>query len=120
MKDDQVANVIASIRQRAEELGELSPAVREAIEQQIGYLENNRHRMRYGTFRKLGYFYGSGVVEAGCRAVIGQRLKQSGMFWTHQGAENVIALRCALMGNRWDECWDQINDSQQFSKSLAA
>ena len=54
--------------------------------------------MQYGTYRQAGLFYGSGVVEAGCRAVIGKRLKQSGMFWTQRGAENVLALRCALMG----------------------
>ena len=120
MQNDQVADVIASMHERAGELGQLPLEVREEIQKQIAYLENNRARMRYGTFRKQGYFYGSGVVEAGCRAVIGQRLKQSGMFWTRTGAENVIALRCALMGNRWDECWDQINNSRQFSHSLAA
>lgn len=76
--------------------------------------------MQYGTYRQAGLFCGSGVVEAGCRAVIGKRLKQSGMFWTQQGAENILALRCALMGNRLDECWDQINDSTQFRISLAA
>ena len=76
--------------------------------------------MKYGTYRQQGLFYGSGVVEAGCRAVIGQRLKQSGMFWTEEGAENILALCCALMSNRWDECWDQINDSSQFNLAMAA
>lgn len=120
MQNDQVADVIASMHERAGELSQLPLEVREEIQKQIAYLENNRARMRYGTFRKQGYFYGSGVVEAGCRAVIGQRLKQSGMFWTRTGAENVIALRCALMGNRWDECWDKINNSRQFSHSFSA
>lgn len=27
---------------------------------------------------------------------------------------------CALMGNRWDECWDQINNSHQFATRIAA
>jgi hypothetical protein len=36
--------------------------------------------MLYRTFRRAGYFIGSGVVEAGCKVVIGQRLKQSGML----------------------------------------
>jgi hypothetical protein len=49
--------------------------------------------MRYRWFRQRGLFVGSGVVEAGCKAVIGQRLKQSGMHWTVPGA--IIALRCA-------------------------
>jgi hypothetical protein len=53
--------------------------------------------MLYGTYRKLGLFYGSGVVEAGCRTVIGQRLKNSGMSWTKPGAFNVVILRSALL-----------------------
>ncbi|MBI2365926.1 MAG: hypothetical protein HYV01_13115 [Deltaproteobacteria bacterium] len=39
-------------------------------------------------------FVGSGVVEAGCKTVIGHRLKQSGMQWTVRGANDIIALRC--------------------------
>ena len=120
METDQVDRVIASLQERAKELGDLPAETRERIESQIGYLENNRHPMTYGTFRKAGYFYGSGVVEAGGRAVVGKRLKQSGMFWTRKGAENVRALRCALLGNRWDECGDQINHANQFSHALAA
>lgn len=76
--------------------------------------------MLYGNFRQQGLFYGSGVVEAGCRAVIGKRLKQSGMFWSQSGAQNILALRCALVGNRWDECWNQVNNSSQFSAQAAA
>jgi hypothetical protein len=51
--------------------------------------------MRYHWFRQCGLFAGSGVVEAGCKAVTGQRLKQSGMHWTVPGADSIIALRCA-------------------------
>jgi hypothetical protein len=48
----------------------------------LGYFENNAPRMRYKWFRSRGLFVGSGLVEAGCKAVIGQRLKLSGMRWT--------------------------------------
>ena len=98
MQTDQVAAVIQAMHQRVKDLEELPAATLESIHKKIGYLENNQQRMQYGTYRQAGLFYGSGVVEAGCRAVIGKRLKQSGMFWTQRGAENVLALRCALMG----------------------
>lgn len=114
MEQDEVQAVIDGMNQRVVQLGDPSAETREKIQEKIRYLENNQGKMRYGTFRAQGLFYGSGVVEAGCRAVIGKRLKQSGMFWSQSGAENIIALRCALMGNRWDECWDQINNSHQF------
>ena len=54
--------------------------------------------MRYKWFRSRGLFVGSGVVEAGCKAVIGQRLKQSGMHWTVNGADAIVALRCQQAG----------------------
>lgn len=50
--------------------------------------------MQYGTFRRQGFFIGSGVIEAGCKTLIGARCKQSGMFWGEPGAESVLALRC--------------------------
>jgi hypothetical protein len=60
----------------------------------LGYFENNAPRMRYHWFRSRGLFIGSGAVESGCKAVIGQRLKQSGMHWTVAGASAITALRC--------------------------
>ena len=120
MQRDEVQAVIDAMKKRAQQLGEVSADTVQKIQEKIGYLENNKDKMRYGTFREQGLFYGSGVVEAGCRTVIGKRLKQSGMFWSQTGAENILALRCALMGNRWEECWNQINNSRQFQTPAAA
>lgn len=77
----------------------------DAVEAQLGYFVHNVERMRYGTFRKLGFFIGSGVIEAGCRSVIGIRCKQSGMFWTEQGASAVMALRSLSAGGRLTSFW---------------
>jgi hypothetical protein len=69
------------------------------------YFERNRERMRYPRFRKQGLFYGSGVIEAGCKTVIGSRLKQSGMFWTVRGANAIIALRCTRLSGTFEDYW---------------
>lgn len=87
---------------------ELSPSTeheKEICEKTIGYFQNNKERMKYAEFRRQGLFVGSGVVEAGCRTVIGQRLKQSGMHWTIEGANSIIALRCCFLSNRWEDFW---------------
>jgi len=42
------------------------------------------------------------------------------MFWTEAGATNIVNLRCALKGNRWNECWDRLNDSQSLKIKIAA
>jgi hypothetical protein len=72
------------------------------VERELGYFLNNAPRMRYHWFRQCGLFVGSGVVEAGCKAVIGQRCKQSGMHWTVPGADSIIALRCAQASSQWE------------------
>lgn len=61
--------------------------------------------MRYPAFRARGFFVGSGVVEAGCKQVIGSRLKRSGMFWTLRGANAIIALRCCRISRRFEDYW---------------
>jgi hypothetical protein len=76
-------------------------------DRQLGYFETNAHRMRYAHFRSLGLFVGSGVVEAGCKALIGQRLKLSGMRWTIPGATSIATLRCQEASNRWEEIWQR-------------
>ena len=87
----------------------LSPATeheKDICDKTIGYFQKNKDRMKYAEFRRQGLFVGSGVVEAGCRTVIGQRLKQSGMHWTVEGANSIIALRCCFLSNRWEDFWE--------------
>jgi hypothetical protein len=73
------------------------------LETALGYFQHNAPRMHYARFRSLGMFVGSGAVEAGCKAVVGQRLKLSGMRWTQAGATGILTLRCLQASNRWEE-----------------
>ncbi len=61
--------------------------------------------MAYKTFRNAGHFVGSGTVEAGCKALVGQRLKLSGMRWSVRGATGIATLRCLEASDRWEEIW---------------
>jgi hypothetical protein len=72
----------------------------------IEYFNTNHHRMRYRYFREQNLFIGSGVVEAGCRSLIGERLKRSGMHWTVVGANAIIALRCCIESNQFENYWE--------------
>jgi hypothetical protein len=71
----------------------------------LAYFKTNAHRMRYAYFRDHGMFIGSGTVEAGCKAVIGQRLKLSGMRWNIPGATGILTLRCEQASNRFERIW---------------
>ena len=75
---------------------------KDEIDTALGYFENNAPRMRYHWFRQCGLFVGSGAVEASCKSVIGQRLKQAGMHWTVNGADAIIALRCRQASSTWE------------------
>jgi len=117
LRNDQVQDMIAAAARRRQELG---PPPDDSLARQIAYFENHKDKMLYRTYREQGLFYGSGVVEGGCRAVIGQRLKESGMRWGEPGAANVAVLRCALMSNRWGECWDRVHNSGYLRLAEAA
>ena len=71
----------------------------------LGYFQTNAPRMRYKWFRQCGLFVGSGVVEAGCKAVIGQRLKLAGMHWAIPGADAITTLRCQQASRPEDRIW---------------
>lgn len=83
-----------------------NPELVQKLSVEAEYFERNSHRMQYPEFRGLGLFVGSGVIEAGCKTVVGSRLKQSGMFWTVRGANAIIALRCCLMNGRFENYWE--------------
>ncbi len=100
------------------EAGDLSRLVKQAgkrwpssaksqksLRKELGYFENNARYMHYAEYRRMKFFVGSGVVEAGCRTVIGERLKQSGMHWSVRGANAIIALRSCIMSGRFEDFW---------------
>ena len=104
---DKVQGLIAETRRECAGKPQ-APAVEEALH----YFVSNVSRMQYGTFRAAGYFIGSGVVEAGCKTVIGARCKQSGMFWSEPGAENILAFRCIHSSRRLDQFWKHRLDAK--------
>lgn len=97
---DGVVKLIAEAREECAGTPKAS-----TVEKELNYFVQNVDRMQYGTFRRQGYFIGSGVIEAGCKTVIGARCKQSGMFWGKPGAENILALRCINSSQRDDAFW---------------
>ena len=101
----------------------LPPASRKKRERDkaLHHFETSACRMHYAWYRSPGLFTGSGMVEAGCKCVIGGRLKQSGMHWTEHGATGILTLRCQEASNRWNEIWNrshnQIAEADLTSKA---
>ena len=98
----QIEELVAAIRS----IDSSNAEVVEAIRIESGFFEKHAERMRYPEFRRRGLFVGSGVIEAGCKTLIGSRCKQSGMFWTVRGANAILALRCCQFNGRFEDYWE--------------
>jgi hypothetical protein len=83
-----------------------TPEAAELVRHEADYFATNAERMRYPAFRRQHLFVGSGVVEAGCKTIIGSRLKRSGMFWKMRGANAIIALRCHRLSGQFEDYWE--------------
>jgi hypothetical protein len=99
-KVNLVIRAITRLKPRTEEQKKVCKTER-------GYFIKHKGKMKYNEYRKMGLFVGSGVLEAGCKSLVGHRLKQSGMHWSIKGADAVIALRCCIFSNQWEDFWEK-------------
>ena len=107
LDDGAIQPLVARLREIAGEHADSQPGLAEEILKEAEYFATNASRMNYPRFRAMGLFVGSGVIEGGCKAVIGSRLKRSGMFWTVRGANAIIALRCCRLNGRFEDFWEE-------------
>ena len=98
----KIAKLVASLRA----IQTADAALAKKLRNEGDYFASNAARMNYPKFRKQHLFVGSGVIEAGCKTVVGHRLKQSGMFWTVTGANSILALRCSHLNGRFEDYWE--------------
>jgi hypothetical protein len=73
----------------------------------MNYIKKNRERMNYPEFREQKLCVSSGVVEAGCKILVGTRLKRAGMHWSIAGSNAIIALRACKLSNRFHDFWER-------------
>ncbi len=78
---------------------------RKKIATELNFFRKNRHRMKYAELRAQNLPIGSGVVEAACKTLAGQRLKRSGMRWAHEGGQAVLTFRALAKSGRFDRAW---------------
>ena len=102
LDEGKIEELVAALRA----IDSLSPELLEKIRTEADYFDNTKERMRYPKFRSQHLFIGSGVIEAGCKTIIGSRCKQSGMFWTVRGANAILALRCCHFNGRFEDYWE--------------
>ena len=102
LDEGNIENLVSALRSIETGCVEIA----EEIRTKSAYFETHAERMRYPEFRQQHLFVGSGVIEAGCKTMIGSRCKQSGMFWTVRGANAILALRCCQFNGRFEDYWE--------------
>jgi len=101
----EAGDIETLLERMRESLPRAGPRRREGLKA-MNYFARRTEQMRYGEFRRQGLFVGSGVIEAGCKTLIGRRLKCSGMFWSVAGANAIIAARCCFASGRFEQFWE--------------
>jgi hypothetical protein len=96
-------------RLRVLEGEDIPSAARAPLGEAVRYFENQKHRMDYPGYQAKGWQIGSGPVESACKSVVGARMKQAGMRWGTDGAEQVAHVRALFRGEtgQWDAFWSR-------------
>lgn len=108
--DGGVETVIESLRYRTRCA---SGPKRTGLAKELTFFRNQRHRMAYATYRREHLPIASGVVEAACKTLVTQRLKQSGMRWSWEGGQAILTLRSLIQSDRWERGWTLLRASYQ-------
>jgi hypothetical protein len=78
---------------------------RKVLTRELKYFRRNKHRMRYAELAEAGLPIGTGITEASCKTLAGQRLKCSGMSWGPDGGQAILTLRSLIQSDRFDAAW---------------
>jgi len=99
LDDEQLQELLAALGQHADTCKEAKTCV--------GYVERNRHRMRYKEFHAMELCTTSNIVESGCKVIFTTRFKHSAMHWTVAGANKILAIRCYKRSGRFEDFFER-------------
>lgn len=101
-------NVSAFIRSLRAKMASLkSKRKKDIVRSVITYCENHKAMMKYDEYLAAGYPIGSGVIEGGCRHLVGDRMTLTGMRWKIDGAQAMLHTRATFINGDWDSLFEQ-------------
>jgi hypothetical protein len=90
---------------------------RQGLRRELKYFRRHRHRMRYARARAHRLPIGSGVVEAACKTLATQRMKNAGMRWRHAGGQAMLTWRALQQSDRFPQAWKLV--ARTYKKPVA-
>ncbi len=99
LDDEQLEELLAALGQYADTCKDAKTCV--------GYVERNRHRMRYKEFHAMELCTTSNIVESGCKVIFTTRFKHSAMHWSVVGANKILGIRCYKRSGRFEDFFER-------------
>ena len=91
---------------------------RQAMHSTVAYFREHRHRLGYAHLRAQNLPSGSGVVDAACKTVVSQRLKQSGKRWQVPGGQAILMFRAWYQSESFKRAWALLAKMYQQTVTL--
>jgi len=107
--DDLWMGQLSSVNAALEKVDSARAIDPEEIEQNIGYFQHQKERMKYHQYRIAGYPIGSGSVESGINNVVHHRMKRQGRGWQRENVSPMLAALSELHSGRFDWTWAATN-----------
>jgi hypothetical protein len=86
----------------------LSASAQRVLDSELHYFRQHAELMQYADFRAAGLPIGSGVTEAGCKALIKARFCRSGMRWKRTSGAPILQLRAIRLSQHWESFWSKV------------
>jgi len=121
--EDLLASQTDKVIERIEavvEKGRLSKAKIKQLQKTITYFKNHKHKMDYKTFIDKGYPVSSALVEAACGHLVKERMEQSGMRWSSEGAQNIMDLRAVKLNEDMEDFMEFVIAKDRIRKNTVA
>ena len=67
------------------------------------YIDNHKDGMDYPSYKKKGYFVGSGAIESANRSIMQNRLKLPGMRWKRKCGQGMLTLKTKYESGNWKD-----------------
>ena len=84
-----------------------SDEARDQIDKTVGYLDERKDMVNYGSLKRGGFHIGSGGIESSNKFIANVRLKRSGAWWYPSNANNILKLRCAKYNKTFDRIMEK-------------
>ena len=112
--EGKVGYLIGGLRQRlTKNRDRLTLTQKKTLGKTITYFDNHRHMMHYDVYLSKGYPIATGVIEGTCGSLVKDRMEQSGMRWSINGAQAVLAQRAVVKNGDWNDFFTYYRDAER-------